>query len=104
MHDTMKHNKLVRDKIPERIHAKGESCVAHIADDEEYWKKLKEKLLEEIEEFTRDESPEEFADVLEVIDAIAIYKKFNVAALEKIKEDKAGRQGRFSSRIILDES
>ncbi|MDP3974682.1 MAG: nucleoside triphosphate pyrophosphohydrolase [Candidatus Jorgensenbacteria bacterium] len=100
----MKYNKLVRDKIPEIIRKKGDTPVTHVADDAEYWTKLKEKLLEEIEEFKKDESPEEFADLLEVIDAIADYKKFDRAEIEKIREKKAEERGRFKDRIILDES
>ena len=100
----MKYNKLVRDKIPEYIEGKGEKAVWHIAEEAEYWEKLKEKLIEEIEEFKKDEAPEEFADLLEVIDAIREYKKFDFSELERIKEEKARTRGRFEKRIILDES
>ena len=100
----MKYNKLVRDKIPEYILKKGGNPITHIADDIEYWQKLKEKLIEEMEEFKKDENIEEFADLLEVIDAIADYKKFDRDEVEKARSKKAAERGRFKDKIILDES
>ena len=100
----MKYNKLVRDKIPEYIRKKGGAPVTHIADEKEYWEKLKEKLLEEIEEFKKEENAEEFADIMEVLDAIVDYKKFDEKEVQKIKEKKAGERGKFKDMIILDES
>ena len=100
----MKYNKLVRDKIPEYIRSKGGNPVMHIASKVEYWEKLKEKLVEEFEEFKKDESPEEFADLLEVINAVAEYKNFNPAAIQEIRNKKAQERGKFKDRIILDES
>lgn len=100
----MKYNKLVRDNIPEIIESKGEQAVTHIATDAEYWEKLKEKLVEEVKEFSEAESIEELADVLEVLDAIVAYKKFAPEDIEKTKSGKAQKRGKFDKRIILEES
>lgn len=100
----MKYNKLVRDKIPEYIKSKGGTPITHMADEAEYWQKLKEKLQEEIVEFSKDENIEELADILEVLDAIQVYKKFDPAEIAKVKEKKAEERGKFEKRVILDES
>lgn len=100
----MKYNKLVRDKIPEIIKARGEKFKIHIAGDREYWKKLKKKLLEEIKEFEKNETACEMADILEIIDAICKYKKFNRRKLEIVKKEKAKKRGGFEKKIILEES
>jgi len=100
----MKYNKLVRDKIPEIIRNKGGIPITHIADDAEYWQKLKEKLQEEFNEFMEAENIEEMADILEVIDAISDYKEFDKEELQMIKDKKADKRGKFKEKIILDES
>lgn len=100
----MKYNKLIRDKIPEIIKKNGGVPVFHIADEKEYWEKLKEKLVEEFEEFKKDESAEELADILEVLDAIVDYKGFKKEEFDRIKNKKAEERGKFQKRIILDES
>jgi len=104
MGNNMKYNKLVRDKIPEYIKSKGGTPITHIADETEYWQKLKEKLLEEIKEFEKNESVEEFADILEILDAFSDYKGFHKVEVERIKRKKSKERGRFKDRIILDES
>lgn len=100
----MKYNKLVRNNIPDIIKEKGEEAKTHIADDAEYWVKLKEKLSEEVAEFQKDENEDELADILEVIDAIVAYKNFDKVSVEHIKEKKREKRGGFEERIILDES
>jgi len=100
----MRYNKLVRDRIPEYIRSKGETAVTHIADDVEYWTKLKEKLREEVQEFVKSETAEEIADILEVLDAIYAYKNFDEAEIREIQARKAEEKGRFKERIILEES
>lgn len=99
-----KYDKLVRDKIPDIIRGKGETAVTHIAGDEEYWTKLKEKLLEEGSEFAADESEGEIVDILEVLDAIIEYKKFDRASIDSLQKKKRDERGGFAGRIVLDES
>ena len=100
----MKYNKLVRDKIPEIIKNKGATPITHIANDEEYWQKLKEKLQEEVNEFIEDSNEEELADILEVIHAICDFKNFDKEKLELLRKKKAEERGGFKDKIILDET
>src|SRR3989338_1939214 len=62
------YNKLVRDKIPVVVDHEGVAYEKRIASDEEYKAELVKKLGEETEEFLKDNSPEELADVIEVIE------------------------------------
>lgn len=98
------YNKLVRDKIPEYLEHKAIPFKVHIANDLEYWQKLKEKLLEEVKEFDADESIDELADIMEVIDAIKKYKNFSTNEINIIKEKKFTDRGGFDNRVILEES
>ncbi len=99
----MKYGKLVRDRIPEIIKNKGAVPVTHIADDEEYWQKLKEKLKEEVDEFIEDSNEEELADILEVIYTICDFKNFDREEVELLRKRKAEERGGFRNKIILDE-
>ena len=100
----MKYNKLVRDRIPEIIRKRGEVAVIHIASKKEYWKKLKEKLGEETNEFLKASSKDEIVDILEIIHAICDYKKIDMKKLESLRKKKAKERGGFKKKIILDES
>lgn len=100
----MKYNKLVRDKIPEIIKNKGEKAITHIANDSEYWQKLKEKLKEEMEEFNSDGNKEEIADILEVLYAILDFKGYSKKEIESIRSKKFKERGGFKEKIILEES
>lgn len=94
--------KLVRDKIPEIIRSHGKTPVTHVASDEEYWQKLKEKLQEEVNEFFEDSNEEELADILEVLDAIRGFKNIDKKKLETLRNKKAAERGGFKGKIILD--
>ena len=67
----MVFNKLVRDRIPEIIAAHGSVPHTRILEEGEYRTALEAKLDEEAAEYHRDKTPEELADILEVVFALA---------------------------------
>lgn len=98
--------KLVRDKIPQIIADNNQIRKTRKANsDEEFWKFLKEKLLEEVDEFleaTNDkDAQEEMADIFEVIDAICGFKGYSKENIERCKANKKDTRGGFKKRIIL---
>jgi predicted house-cleaning noncanonical NTP pyrophosphatase (MazG superfamily) len=99
----MKHNKLVRDKIPEIIFKAGQTPATHIATKKEYWEKLKQKLQEEVDEFFESESKGELVDILEVVYTLADYKQVNRQSLESLRLKTAQKKGGYKKKIILDE-
>jgi len=99
----MIYKKLVRDKIPEIIQKDNKIPVTHIASEEEYFIKLKEKLLEEVKEFIEASNEEEMADVLEVLNAIYDLKNWKEEEIENLRKKKAEERGAFKKKFILDE-
>ncbi len=92
--------KLVRDRIPQVIRANGEEPVVRVASEAEYRGLLRAKLREEVEEFLASEEPEELADILEVIAALAEDVGVGWNELQKLREQKAATRGRFADRIV----
>ncbi len=100
----MRFNKLVRDRIPEIIRSKGKTPIIHIASDEEYEKKLRAKLQEEVDEFLQDPDKEELADILEVIYALCDLYGVSRDKLEEFRAKKARERGGFKKKVILEET
>lgn len=96
------YHKLVRDRIPEIIEQEGKVAVCHIAEGEEYTLALREKLWEEVREFSAAAEVEELADILEVLKGIAANLGVNWAEVVKLADNKAAARGAFSKRIILE--
>jgi predicted house-cleaning noncanonical NTP pyrophosphatase (MazG superfamily) len=95
------HGKLVRDKIPQIIRAKGLEPVIYVADTGEYADRLRDKLTEEVSEYLgSDSDPEELADILEVVYALARQAGTDPQQLEKLRAAKADERGGFDERII----
>lgn len=93
--------KLVRDFIPEIIKKEGKNAEFYIADNNEFSKRLKDKLLEEVQEYIEDETIEEIADILEVLDAICKFKNFSKERLNIVKKQKFESRGGFSKKLVI---
>jgi predicted house-cleaning noncanonical NTP pyrophosphatase (MazG superfamily) len=96
-------NKLVRDRIPDLVRANGEVPVTYQADPAEYRRRLREKLLEEVDEFLNADptgAVEELADVLEVVYALAADLGTDQPALDQVRHTKATERGAFVDRIV----
>ena len=89
------YNKLVRDKIPEKIEQNGEKPIYCVLNDQEYKIALEKKLFEEYNEVinsTGNDRIEELADLLEVIELDDVIKTM------EIKKEK---RGGFNNKILL---
>ena len=100
----MKHNKLVRDRIPEIISEHGEKPVTCILDDVEYKQELKKKLHEEVEEFDQSGSVEELVDILEIVYVFASVQGVDLSQLETLRQEKRRERGGFDKQIFLIET
>ena len=96
-----KFNKAIRDKIPEIIQKDGHSCNIQTLSDEKFLVEIEKKLSEEVAEYQNDKNPEELADILEVIYAIAQLKGISKEELEKIRIKKLQDRGGFEKNLFL---
>lgn len=99
----MTEGKLVRDGIPDIIRGEGLNPRIHIATPEEFHRRLRDKLREEVAEFlaaSRNEAPDELCDILEVVYALAAELGLTREHLEQLRLQKAARRGGFADRVI----
>ena len=93
------YNKLVRDKIPEILDAKGVPYEKRIASPEEYKAELIKKLGEETREFFDAQDINELADVIEVVEALKKLPEYS--DVERVRQQKREERGGFEEKIIL---
>ena len=98
------YNKLVRDRIPEILEAKGKKyTVRQIEEGFEKGSYLRKKLVEETDEFLQQPCIKELADVQEVIFALAENMGYQPEHLEIFRKEKAAQHGAFKDNWILEE-
>lgn len=95
------YQKLVRDKIPEIITQEGKYPETEILNDEMYFKKLCEKLIEETNEYLENYDVNELCDILEVVYALANYHGISKPILENMRKFKEEKRGAFQNKILL---
>tara|TARA_B100000214_G_C23760668_1_gene532098 strand:+ start:121 stop:432 length:312 start_codon:yes stop_codon:yes gene_type:complete len=94
--------KLVRDCIPELIEESGEWCLTRTVngvDEHMVW--LKEKIVEEAQEFIENPSYEEAADMVEVIRAFCHLNSLEWDTVLRTANNKQETHGGFYNGIIL---
>lgn len=87
--------KLVRDKIPEKV---GDQRVVYsdIPSRDEFVNALRQKLLEEVAEYLADPCVGELADILEVVQTLAVYDlEISLEHLEFGRREKYLENGGF---------
>jgi predicted house-cleaning noncanonical NTP pyrophosphatase (MazG superfamily) len=97
----MEYHKAIRDKIPERIEKSGYSYNVKTLSDEDFLIEIEKKLTEEVTEYQADKNPEELADILEVIYAIAKRRGVSKEKLEEIRINKFEERGGFDKNLFL---
>ena len=95
------YQKLIRDRIPEIIQSNGGKAGIRVLTDEEYPRFLEAKLDEEVGEYHRDQNPEELADILEVVYALAANLGVSKEKLHEIYQQKHDSRGGFEKRLML---
>lgn len=101
------YNKLVRDKIIEKIENNWWVAKHHIATETEFEQKLKEKLVEEAKELLEADQENirnELADTLKVIEELKKLYHISDEEIVEIMKKKDEKNGAFDKKIILEEA
>ncbi len=99
------YNKLIRDNIPDVIHALGKECETFKLSKKKFEIELIKKVSEEavglLNAKNRKELIEEIADVVDVIDEILLLKKISPKALADQRQKNLVKKGGFKKQLYL---
>lgn len=106
MSNKVYYNKLIRDKIPDKIAAKGEKCeVRSISDNQEYEQELLKKIAEEASGLSRSNSRDDFlaeyTDLKVVLDELLALQGFSSIDVQNALKDSIEKKGGFNDRYFL---
>jgi predicted house-cleaning noncanonical NTP pyrophosphatase (MazG superfamily) len=101
----VRFNKLIRDRLPERIAGRGEAVAVYRAHEDERLLWLKSKLVEEAYEAQQAEDAEsllaELADLQEVSDALLSSIESTPEERARVQARKAAERGGFEDGLVL---
>ena len=99
-------NKLIRDKVSDKLNQKGIKFKVRELSEEEYEKELMKKVLEEAIELStaenRDQLVSEFCDLQFTIDELKKIKNISDQELVEAKKDNFDQKGGFNQRLFLE--
>ena len=101
------YNKLIRDRIPEIMEARGVKFKTSILSQDDYKNELLNKLVEESREVQaaktdRSELIKELGDVLEVIDYLIIAFGLDSEEIRTVKAERKESRGGFAEKLFLE--
>lgn len=96
------YDKIVRDRIPEIILFDGKTPKYKKLDEKQAVEALIEKFREELNEFQEDNSIEELADLLSILNALAKKLKYRKRDIMKVEKKKTKERGGFEDNIFLE--
>ena len=100
------YNKLIRDRIPEIIDKAGKKYQITALPQIGFIKALKQKLVEEAQEFSQAQNQEEMinelADVLELVETNAVANGLDMATIRHAKIEKKRNRGGFKKKLLLE--
>jgi len=104
--DRIYHNKLVRDKVPEKIASHGDAfAVRPTASNEEFIQELRKKIVEEAYEVahahSREEFIEEYTDLQCVLDTLIQSHNITETELDEAKQKSVDKKGGFKEQLFL---
>jgi predicted house-cleaning noncanonical NTP pyrophosphatase (MazG superfamily) len=102
----VQYDKLIRDRVKEKIESKGDTCeVEVLKDDDSFKAALLTKLVEEATELSkttdRGEFLAEYADLMVVLDALTALHEFSEADIKLALVESLEKKGAFKDRHFL---
>lgn len=102
----VQYNKLIRDRVKEKIESSGDTCeVDVIKDDSAFKNALLAKLIEEATELSgtknREDFLSEYSDLMIVLDELASIYELSTAEVRLAMSENLEKKGGFKNRYFL---